>query len=138
MSDLPYIPLTIRAHARMHTCQHPCTNARTLLVRSLVAAVPCGIDTAWPRSCCSRAYASNSDCDCAVPALLSAASQLEVHSGRCVCIRDADTGLDCGSRPAAGKGGAASRGCAASAAAQVDSLSHPKEKPLLRLGHVPD
>lgn len=26
------------------------------------------MDTACPRSCCSRAYASNRDCDCAVPA----------------------------------------------------------------------
>eukprot|EP00983_Pelagomonas_calceolata_P091396 1157540-Pelagomonas_calceolata.AAC.10 len=90
-----------------HACASPHKNsythihfAHTLLVRSLVAAVPCGMDTAWPRSCWSRAYASNKDCDCAVPALLSAASQLEVHSGKWDCSMAAETGLEWGARPA--------------------------------------
>lgn len=56
-----------------HNHTHTHTQIHTLLVRSLVDAVPCGMDTACPLSCCRRAYASNKDCDCAVPALLRAA-----------------------------------------------------------------
>ena len=71
-------------------------------MRSLVPAVPWGMETAWPRSCCSRAYASNSDCDWAVPALLRAASQVAAQRGRWLASMEAATGLGHAESRAAG------------------------------------